>query len=352
MIMVTHKIPTKFGKIGKQTMRPAQAGGRIVDGKKAHTKKNVAISLRERKDMMEGDFIDRPKPSRGAFNKSPKAIDKKVEKTFFKKENRIHKNNSQYRADDIIPARYIAHPALKHYAPHEFLYGTHAVKAALQNPKRILKILLVTPQKQADYQHLAENSNFKVLSLTPEEISAVLPTGAVHQGMALAVVPLNDPDENELYDTDGTVMVLDGVTDPHNIGAILRSAAAFGCKSLVMQDRHAPSITGSLAKAAAGAVEQVDIYRVTNIARTLRTLQNKGFMVYGADGDADNNLLDINFLKKSVIVMGAEGDGMRRLVREACDMIIRIPMAQAVQSLNVSVASAIILSTVFTKTNL
>lgn len=351
MIMVTHKTPTKFGKIGKQTMRPAQAGGRVIDGKKAHAKKNTPVSLRERKDLAEGDFIDRPKPPRAGFNKPYKASDK-TEKTFPKKENRpIRKIHDKYGADDIVPARYIAHPALKNYASHEFLYGTHAVKAALQNPKRILKILLVTPQKQADYQHLAENSNFKVLSLTPEEIAAVLPTGAVHQGMALAVVPLTDPDENELYHTDGTVMVLDGVTDPHNIGAILRSAAAFGCKSLVMQDRHAPNITGSLAKAAAGAVEQVDIYRVTNIARTLRTLQNKGFIVYGADGSADNNLLDVNFPKKSVIVMGAEGDGMRRLVQEACDMIIRIPMADGIQSLNVSVASAIILSTVFTKTN-
>ena len=144
-----------------------------------------------------------------------------------------------------------------------------------------------------------------------------------------------------------TVMILDGVTDPHNVGAILRVCAAFGCKSLVMQDRSAPQITGALAKSAAGAAEYVDIIRVKNLARTVRDLKKNGYMIYGADGGSETSLPDVKFSTKSVIIMGSEGSGMRRLVREECDFIVSIPMDPQMESLNVSVASGILLGQVF-----
>ncbi len=225
--------------------------------------------------------------------------------------------------------------------PHHLLYGTHAVNAALDNPNRILKILYVTPNKQSAYEHYGER--VKVRSVTLDEIDNLVPFGAVHQGVALASI-LQDVSETEDYTkTKNPIIILDGLSDPQNIGAILRTSAAFGVEHLIMQNKGSPDITGALAKAAAGAVEKVRIHKVVNLSRVIDELKDNHFMVYGADGHSDNTLSDVKFSSKSVIVMGAEGDGMRRLIKENCDVIVKVPIQSSVESLNVSNAFAIVL---------
>jgi 23S rRNA (guanosine2251-2'-O)-methyltransferase len=155
---------------------------------------------------------------------------------------------------------------------------------------------------------------------------------------------LKDVAETEDYTKAiNPIIMLDGLSDPQNIGAILRTCAAFGVEHLIMQDKGSPDITGAMAKAAAGAVEKVRIHKVTNLSRTLEILKDNHFMVYGADGHSDNSITDVKFSPKSVIVMGAEGDGMRRLIKQNCDFIVKIPIHSEVESLNVSNAFAIIL---------
>ena len=232
-------------------------------------------------------------------------------------------------------------PKLHVKNPHLLLYGTHAVNAALENPDRVLKMLYVTPNRQEDYE--AYSKQVKLRTVSKEEMDSLLPATSVHQGIAL-LSDLKEVAATQDFTASKTpIVMLDGLSDPQNIGAILRSCAAFGVHHLVMQDKGSPEITGALAKAAAGAVEAVRIHKVVNLSRALESLQAKKFMVYGADGHSETSLDTINFPVKSVIVMGAEGSGMRRLVRENCDCLFKIPMADHVESLNVSNALAITL---------
>jgi len=225
--------------------------------------------------------------------------------------------------------------------PHSFLYGIHAVNAALENPNRLLKVLYVTPSKQGAYEGYADR--VKIRTITLEEMDNLLPHAAVHQGVALLSV-LKDITETEDYTkSDKPVIVLDGLSDPQNIGAILRTCAAFGVQHVIMQAKGSPDITGAMAKAAAGAVETVRIHKVVNLSRTLEELKENNFIVYGADGYSEQTLPDVKFAAKSVIVMGAEGNGMRRLIKENCDFTIKIPIHSTVESLNVSSAFAVIL---------
>ncbi|MEM6603583.1 MAG: 23S rRNA (guanosine(2251)-2'-O)-methyltransferase RlmB [Pseudomonadota bacterium] len=240
------------------------------------------------------------------------------------------------------------HPDLKKYNPEDYIYGVHAVQAALDNPKRRNKLLVVVQSKQAQYQHLAEeNDKLKVISVTPEEIKQALPPSAVHQGVALIAAPLRiyDSPPTDRKVKNDVIIVLDRVTDPHNVGAVLRACAAFGCKTLIMQDRFAPPITGALAKAAAGGLEKVKIIKVTNIVQTLKVLKQRDYMVYGTSSGEEGIMLpQADFSARSVIVMGSEGEGIRRNIQSNCDGLITIPMSEQMESLNISVASGIILS--------
>ena len=179
-------------------------------------------------------------------------------------------------------------------------------------------------------------------------LSAVLPEGAVHQGFAVAVTPLPALALDDLLAqhppaADALVVVLDQATDPRNVGAVLRSAAAFAAAAVVVQDRHAPDESGVLAKAASGALETVPMVRVVNIARALRALAEAGFLCVGLDSAAEQPITGLAFPKRVALVIGAEGAGLRRLSRECCERLTRIPIAPAVESLNVSVAAAIAL---------
>ncbi len=224
------------------------------------------------------------------------------------------------------------------------LYGSHAVAAALANPRRPVLRLFATPDAAA---RLADAIAARGLTPEPRDraaLDALLPPGAVHQGLVLEVGPLPDLTLDGLPPGDGPLVVLDQVSDPHNVGAILRSAAAFGARAVITQDRHAPAATGALAKAASGALEHVPLIAVTNLARTLDALRESGVWSVGLEATAPATLAEARLTGPLALVLGAEGQGLRRLVREHCDHLARLPMVStAVDSLNVSNACAVAL---------
>jgi 23S rRNA (guanosine2251-2'-O)-methyltransferase len=220
-----------------------------------------------------------------------------------------------------------------------WIYGTHAVMAAMANPKR--KVLDLRATRNAS-EALPEGTRVNLIE--GDELSAKLPAGAVHQGIAVRVTPLEVIEiDQAIPDVSGIVLVLDQVTDPQNIGAVFRSAAAFGVRAIIQQDRKAPPITGSLAKAAVGGIELVPDVRVVNISQTIKQLADDGWMTVGLSGEADKELSEVLDGSPVVLVMGAEGKGLRHLVGERCDFLARIPINAQMESLNVSAASAIAL---------
>ena len=230
-----------------------------------------------------------------------------------------------------------------------WLYGHHAVAAALANPTRRLRRLLATEDAEAG---LAARLKLP-WPLAPERterarLDHLLGRDAVHQGVALLADPLAPPPLAQMLDRPGPVLVLDQVSDPRNVGAILRSAAAFGAAGVIAQDRNAPEETGSLAKAASGALETVPLLRAVNIARTLVALKAADRWVVGLDA-AGPVPLDGPALagRKLVLVLGAEGEGLRRLTRETCDLLVSLSMPNGnqggMESLNVSAAAAVAL---------
>ncbi len=227
-------------------------------------------------------------------------------------------------------------------------FGTHAVNSIINNTNRNCLRLLVTDEARPNLRL----DNTEHLTISPEIVSrpdldALLPRGAVHQGIAVQAPPLEETGLDEaclpLEDSGNVVLALDHVTDPQNVGAILRSAAAFGARALVMTDRHAPPVTGALAKAASGALEIVPIVRVVNLARALDQLADWGYWRVGLDGNAPATLADANPGRNVVLILGAEGSGLRRLTRERCDIVAKLPITDAVESLNVSAAAAVAL---------
>lgn len=227
-----------------------------------------------------------------------------------------------------------------------WLYGLHAVRAALANPARKAKRAVLTSRA-------AEEIGPKLLAKVRQEVvdgdavSRLLPAGAVHQGVALLCDPLPDRDLDEVLDAPSArrriVLVLDQISDPQNTGAILRTAAAFGVSAVIAQDRHSPPESGTLAKAASGALDMVAYVHVVNIARALEQLGERGFWRIALTGDGDSPLKD-SFPEGDVaLVLGSEGSGIRRLVRERCDTSAFVPIDGAMESLNVSNAAAVAL---------
>lgn len=222
-----------------------------------------------------------------------------------------------------------------------WMVGWHAVLAALNNPEREISRLLVT---RASAEALPKYSR----SLTPElvegkEIERVTGAEAVHQGIAALVKPLARDALEPALVTRGPLVILDQVTDPHNIGAILRSAAAFGATALVVTRDHSARETAAMAKAASGALDLLPVVEVTNLAQALRDIKEAGFWVLGLDGAGKRALHEVDTRGTCALVLGAEGKGMRRLTAEGCDEVVRLPMAPAMESLNVSNAAAIAL---------
>lgn len=226
----------------------------------------------------------------------------------------------------------------------QWLYGRHAVLAALANPERHITRLVFAGDPPA----VPEGRDLEPESLSRDDISDLLPQGAVHQGIAAQADPLTQLSVEEVCDqaddaVAALVLVLDQVTDPHNVGAVLRSAAVFGALAVIIQDRNAPETTGVLAKAASGALESVPLVRAVNIVRALDTLKGAGFWCLGLDSDAPVTIDTVPHSEKRVVVLGSEGAGLRRLTREACDQLARIDGGGTLSSLNVSNAAAVAL---------
>jgi len=220
------------------------------------------------------------------------------------------------------------------------LYGWHTVTAALANPARRLRKLWATENA---LRLLAEEGITLSMSpelVRPDALAARLTPDAVHQGLLAEADPLPSPDIEDLP-AAGIVLVLDQITDPHNVGAILRSAAAFAVAAIVTTARHSPEATGVLAKSASGALEWVPIVTVQNLARSLAALKQRGFLVVGLDGDAPDDLAAINLPAPLALVLGAEGKGLRQLTKATCDRLARLDLPGAIKSLNVSNAAAL-----------
>ena len=229
----------------------------------------------------------------------------------------------------------------------QWLYGLHAVQAALANPRCKLGRAVLTPRaiESLGSQLLAR---VRVETADPPAIDRLLPAGAVHQGAALEAWPLKSRDLDDILAEPGTegrrvILVLDQLSDPHNVGAILRTAAAFGVTAVVVQDRNAPPQSGALAKAASGALDLIPYIEVVNIARTLDQLAERGFWRIALAGDGDVSLAEAAPVGDVALVMGSEGAGIRRLVREHCEASAFIPISKTIESLNVSNAAAIAL---------
>ena len=237
-----------------------------------------------------------------------------------------------------------------------WLYGRHAVAAALANPERVWRRLVVLAGEEAEAATLAATARAArrvdsepLQLLDRAALAALLPEGAVHQGWALEVEPLVPPDLDDVLRAAEIaagrviVLVLDQVTDPHNVGAVLRSAAAFGAAAVIVADHAAPPATGALAKAASGALDIVPLVRVVNLARALDRLKEAGFWCCGLDAEAPEPLAALDLGRRAALVLGSEGGGLRRLVRARCDYLAGLPTLPALPSLNVSNAAAIAL---------
>lgn len=251
----------------------------------------------------------------------------------------------------------------RHEAPHRdghhgrgvWLYGIHPVLAAIANPERRTYRIVVSAEAESTLAPrvagLAQSHPGGLPSaqiLPRDALERLLPRGAVHQGIAAQVDALEEADLDDIIRaTDGhesaRVVVLDQVTDPHNVGAIIRSAAAFGAAAVIMPERNSPPTTGTLAKAASGAIERVPLVRVVNLSRSLDQLKKAGYWCVGLDAGATTALHQADLTGKVALVLGAEGEGLRRLTREHCDLMVRIPIMRGMESLNVSNAAAVAL---------
>lgn len=231
-----------------------------------------------------------------------------------------------------------------------WLYGHHAVAAALANPARKILRIIGTAEALAK---LAEDPAIPREALTHartggrRDIDAAVGEDAVHQGIAVLARTL-DHDLADVLETAGAnpnacLMVLDQVTDPHNVGAILRSAAAFGAGAVIAPDRHAPDESGAMAKSASGALDKIAYVKATNLVRALEQIKEHQFWLVGLDAEAPQVLGQLKLGGRIALVVGAEGEGLRRLVRETCDHVARLPMAGDMESLNVSNAAAVAL---------
>ena len=216
----------------------------------------------------------------------------------------------------------------------------HASLAALANPNRQIERVIATRNAAV---RLPAGVDAQILD--PDAMDGMLPPGAVHQGIAVRASPIEPISlEAACAPADGrAVLVLDGVTDPQNVGAAFRSAAAFGARALVLQDRRSPPLTGALAKAAAGAVELVPYVRVVNLTQTMEALRGWGYLTMALEGESADPIEAAFDGRPVALALGAEGKGLRPGVADACEKRVRIPIAETMESLNVSVAAAIAL---------
>jgi len=224
------------------------------------------------------------------------------------------------------------------------LYGFHAVREALRGKHRVLLDLFATPAAAARLEQECAAAGLTAHIVSPEDLARRLGPDAVHQGVLLEARPLPAFHLDEIASKSGIVLVLDQITDPHNVGAIVRSAAAYGVDAVVTTERHAPEFSGVLAKAASGGLEHVPIVEVGNLARALDELKDLGYLRVGLDSEAPLPLSPAPLARPLALVLGGEGKGLRRLTRERCDLMAGLDMPGPIKSLNVSNACAVALA--------
>ncbi|HET6375956.1 MAG TPA: RNA methyltransferase [Methylocella sp.] len=226
------------------------------------------------------------------------------------------------------------------------IYGFHAVREALRAGRRKILGLYATEAAAGKLAAEIARAGLAPRIVEPSEIARRLGPDAVHQGVMLEALPFERLDISDIVPRSGIVIVLDQVTDPHNAGAILRSAAAFDADAVVVTERHAPGLGGALAKAASGGLEHVPVVSVTNLARALGRLGENGYLRLGLDSEAEMSLSEAPLRFPAALVLGGEGKGLRRLTKEKCDLLVRLGMPGPVKSLNVSNACAVALTLV------
>jgi 23S rRNA (guanosine2251-2'-O)-methyltransferase len=225
------------------------------------------------------------------------------------------------------------------------LFGLHAVEAALKNPRRRVHRLLLTENAERRIRETISDIAPPIERVSPRDLDKLLGPDTVHQGAALEAEPLPEPEWQDLATSANgrPLIVLDQVTDPHNVGAILRSAAVFGACGLVMTRRHSPPLNGVLAKSASGALELVPVALVANLSRALDDMKSAGFTIVGLDGEGEETIEALDWAQPTALVMGSEGKGLRDLTRKTCDLLARITTDDTIASLNVSNAAAVAL---------
>ncbi|MBE9604250.1 23S rRNA (guanosine(2251)-2'-O)-methyltransferase RlmB [Acetobacteraceae bacterium H6797] len=299
----------------------------------------------------EADSEERPRFDRGAGPKGPRGPRRPVEAEAAEAPARPRPEREffQRRRLHVLPEtapgprKPDSAPSIPVPPGSYWLHGVHAVAAALKNPQRRARRLLLTEEAEANLAaELPRPWRLNGERVERSRFQTFLPEDAVHQGAALLVDPLQPVGlEDAIEAHPGPVLLLDQVTDPRNVGAILRSAAAFGAAAVVVQDRNAPPETAAMARTASGALEIVPMVREVNISRAITTLQKAGFWVMGLDGSAKTTLAAaIPRDRRVALVLGAEDTGLRRLQRESVDELVKLPIASRMESLNVSAAAA------------
>ena len=225
---------------------------------------------------------------------------------------------------------------------NDVIYGAHPVEEALKNPKRKFVKLMCTLNGSERLKEFTQLLGITPEIVNPKVLDRNVEADAVHQGMILEAKPLRQPRLDEI-EKSGVVVMLDQVTDPHNVGAILRTCAAFQVTALVTTARHSAEASGVLFKAASGAYEHVSFVKVTNLARAMEELRLEGFRFVGLDSQADVMLAEVDKTPPLVLVLGAEGKGLRELTRKNCDVVAKLDFSGAIRSLNVSNAAAVAL---------
>jgi len=223
-----------------------------------------------------------------------------------------------------------------------YLYGLHTVQAAVKNPKRRIFRLLATRNALPRLALNESEIQFPIEIVQPKTIDSLVGSDAVHQGVLIEAAPLKTRDLADLSDTN-LIIILDHVTDPHNVGAILRSAVAFGAGALISTARHSPNESGVLAKSASGALEMIDLITVRNLSDAIKTIQITGFKTFGLDSEGEKTLETALTGEKIALVLGAEGKGLRQKTRDTVDVLTRLSIPGKLKSLNVSNAAAIAL---------
>ena len=294
---------------------------------------------------------DDNKTSRGAkrdFKKDFKKDNKKDGKKEFKGSDR----RAPRRLDDRKTERIARTPK----ATSDAIGGRNPVVEALR-AKVPAKELLIAFRVEVDDRvneaiRLAKNSNLPIKEVSRSGLDGIT-GGNIHQGIALVVKSFDYTELSQIIKKatkPGLVVAMDGVTDPHNLGAIVRSAAAFGAHGVVIPERRNASMTGSAWKASAGAAARMPIAQVTNLVRSIEEMKKAGYFVVGLDAEGNESLPDFSLAQENIyVIVGSEGEGLSRLVREKCDLILSIPMSSEVESLNASVATAIVLNWVATQ---